>query len=128
MAQAVPPSTESQLIDRVLRPFQQFARSASSGGIVLLVCTAAALAWANSPWAESYGHLWERKVTLGTPGFGLTMSLHHWINDGLMAVFFFVVRPLDAMMARRRAPVEEGMPDEERRHQELLAALEGLRR
>jgi large conductance mechanosensitive channel len=44
------------------------------------------------------------------------------------AVFFFVVRPLDAMLARRRAPVEEGMPDEERRHQELLAALEGLRR
>jgi Na+:H+ antiporter, NhaA family len=91
VVQAVPPSAESQLIDRVLRPFQQFARSASSGGIVLLVCTAAALVWANSPWAESYGHVWERKVTLGTPGFGLTLSLHHWINDGLMAVFFFVV-------------------------------------
>jgi large conductance mechanosensitive channel len=44
------------------------------------------------------------------------------------AVFFFVVKPIDALMARRRGPVEEGMPDEERRHQELLAALEGLRR
>ena len=39
------------------------------------------------------------------------------------AVFFFVVKPVQAMMARGRAPVEEGMPDEERRHQELLAAL-----
>jgi large conductance mechanosensitive channel len=39
------------------------------------------------------------------------------------AVFFFVVRPLNALMARLRSPVEEGMPDEERRHQELLAAL-----
>jgi NhaA family Na+:H+ antiporter len=87
----VQPPSEPPLIDRVLRPFQQFAHSASAGGIVLLVCTAAALAWANSPWAESYGQLWERKVAIGTPGFGLTMSLHHWINDGLMAVFFFMV-------------------------------------
>jgi large conductance mechanosensitive channel len=44
------------------------------------------------------------------------------------AVFFFVVRPIDALLARLRSPVEEGMPDEERRHRELLAALEGLRR
>ena len=45
------------------------------------------------------------------------------------AVFFFVVKPVQAMLARGRGePVEEGMPDEERRHQELLAALEGLRR
>ncbi|MGE5689846.1 MAG: large conductance mechanosensitive channel protein MscL [Pseudomonadota bacterium] len=45
------------------------------------------------------------------------------------AVFFFVVKPIDAMMARRRRePVEEGMPDEERRHQELLAALERIGR
>ena len=44
------------------------------------------------------------------------------------AVFFFVVKPVQAMLARLRPPVEEGMPDEERRHQELIAALEGLRR
>ena len=43
------------------------------------------------------------------------------------AVFFFVVKPVNAMLARRAAPVEEGMPDEERRHQELLAALGDLR-
>jgi large conductance mechanosensitive channel len=42
------------------------------------------------------------------------------------AVFFFVVKPVNAMLARRRGPVEEGMPDEERRHQELLAALGNL--
>jgi len=75
----------------VLRPFQQFAQTESSGGIVLMVCTALALAWANSPWSESYFHLWERTLTIGTEGFGLTETLHHWINDGLMAVFFFVV-------------------------------------
>jgi large conductance mechanosensitive channel len=43
------------------------------------------------------------------------------------AVFFCVVKPLNALMARRRSPVEEGMPDEERRHQELLAALGRIR-
>ncbi len=41
------------------------------------------------------------------------------------AVFFFVVKPVDALLKRYRAPAEEGMPDEERRHQELLAALRG---
>ena len=44
------------------------------------------------------------------------------------AVFFFIVRPLNALMTRFRSPVEEGMPDEERRHQELLAALGRLSR
>ena len=43
------------------------------------------------------------------------------------AVFFFIVRPVNALLARMRGPVEEGMPDEERRHQELLAALGQVR-
>ena len=81
----------SGIVRRVLNTFQQFAHQQSSGGLVLLACTALALAWANSPWAASYVHLWETPVTVGAPGFGLTESLHHWINDGLMAVFFFLV-------------------------------------
>ena len=86
-----PPRVSTPFIERVLRPFQRFARTESSGGIVLLACTALALGWANSPWAESYHHLWETPFTIGFPGRGLTLSLHHWINDGLMAVFFFLV-------------------------------------
>lgn len=78
-------------IERVLRPFQQFLHAESSSGILLLVCTAVALAWANSGWAHGYAHLWEQELTIGAPGFGLTMSLHEWINDGLMVVFFFFV-------------------------------------
>ncbi|MDQ3520142.1 MAG: Na+/H+ antiporter NhaA [Gemmatimonadota bacterium] len=81
------------LIERVKRPFQRFAKTESSGGIVLLVCTVLALGWANSPWAESYHQLWEITFTIGVPGRGLTLSLHHWINDGLMAVFFLLVGP-----------------------------------
>ena len=79
------------LAERALRPFQRFVHDSAAGGIVLLACTVIALLWANSPWADSYTHLWEVPLTIGTPGAGLTLSLHHWINDGLMAVFFFVV-------------------------------------
>lgn len=76
---------------RLLLPFEEFFRHQASGGIVLMLATLLALALANSPWAESYHHFWEIEFTIGISGFGLTQSLHHWINDGLMAVFFFVV-------------------------------------
>ena len=86
-AHSSPPSP----IGRVLGPFQRFVRTESAGGVVLLVCTAIALAWSNSPLGDSYFHLWETPLTIGVGGAALTMSLHHWINDGLMAVFFFLV-------------------------------------
>src|SRR3712207_7649588 len=50
-----------------------------------------ALAWANSPWGDAYFHLWERSLTVGFEGLALTKTGHHWINDGLMVVFFFLV-------------------------------------
>ena len=87
-----PPSPSSPpLIERALRPFQEFAHRESSSGLLLLGCTGVALAWANSPFAESYSHLWEVPITVGVGRFAIRESLHHWINDGLMAVFFFVV-------------------------------------
>lgn len=86
-----PEETPEPLVERVLAPFQRFTHSQASGGLVLLFNALLALAWANSPWGESYHHLWELELTIGVPGFGLTETLHHWINDGLMAVFFFVV-------------------------------------
>jgi Na+:H+ antiporter, NhaA family len=79
------------IVDRVLAPFQQFFRTGSAGGIVLLACTALALGWANSPWSESYFHLWEQNFTIGFEQVAMRQSLHHWINDGLMVVFFFLV-------------------------------------
>ena len=78
-------------IERVARPFQEFSESEAAGGVLLLSATVLALAWANSPWSESYSQLWEHKFTIGFEGFALSKSILHWINDGLMAVFFFVV-------------------------------------
>lgn len=73
------------------RPFQKFAAQETSGGILLLVCAIAALVWANSPWIGSYVLLWHTPLTLRLGPFVLSHDLRFWVNDGLMAIFFFVV-------------------------------------
>jgi len=78
-------------IEKILRPFQVFLHAEASGGILLLICTVIALVWANTPFAESYFHLWHTNISIQIGDFVLSHSLHHWINDGLMAIFFFVV-------------------------------------
>jgi NhaA family Na+:H+ antiporter len=78
-------------IDRILSPFQEFFQQKASSGILLIAATLISLIWANSPWAESYVHLWETQITFSAGAFNLSKDLVHWINDGLMAVFFFVV-------------------------------------
>ncbi|MBI3965487.1 MAG: Na+/H+ antiporter NhaA [Chloroflexi bacterium] len=82
---------EPPVVERMMRPFQEFAHVEASGGLVLMALTVVALLWANSPWSRSYDALWHTYVSAGASGFGLSMSLLHWINDGLMAIFFFVV-------------------------------------
>ena len=77
-------------IERLTRPFQEFSENEAAGGALLLAAAVLALVWANSPWAESYFALWEYRFTVGFEGFALSMSILHWINDGLMAVFFLL--------------------------------------
>jgi NhaA family Na+:H+ antiporter len=71
--------------------FQRFFRTETVGGLILLAFGLAALAIANSPFAKVYDHLWEIPLTLGIVDHQLSLSLHGWINDGLMAVFFLLV-------------------------------------
>jgi NhaA family Na+:H+ antiporter len=80
-----------QPLIRVSEAFQEFAERGVLGGILLLACTAIALAWANSPYRDSYFHLWETQLSFGLAAAPVTASLHHWINDGLMAIFFLLV-------------------------------------
>ena len=77
--------------ERVLSPFEEFIRSQTSGGLLLFAATVAALVLANSSLAEAYWQLVRLPVSIGIGSWRLEMSLHHWINDGLMAFFFFVV-------------------------------------
>ena len=78
-------------IQRVLSPFARFFRLESAGGIVLITCALIAVGWANSPWAATYHHLWETELGFSLGPWEISHSVHHWINDGLMAVFFFLV-------------------------------------
>ena len=63
-----------------------------SGSALLLVAVAVfALLWANSPWSESYTELWHAHAVIGIGDFSIDMSLHHWVNDGFMVIFFFLI-------------------------------------
>lgn len=76
---------------RLIRPFEDFFRHEAAGGILLVFFAAIALAWANSPMAVQYEQILHYPVKVGYGELALTKSLLHWINDGLMAIFFFVV-------------------------------------
>lgn len=78
-------------IEQVLIPFNKFFKIEASGGIVLLACTLVALFLANSPFADAYNNFWQAKFTLGFGAEPLSKPLLLWVNDGLMAIFFFLV-------------------------------------
>src|SRR6184192_4484030 len=71
--------------------FQRFFRTETLGGLVLLAFGLAALFIANSPLAEPYNHLWEIPSMVKISDHQLSLTLHGWINDGLMAMFFLLV-------------------------------------
>ena len=76
---------------RILEPFQRFAGSEAASGVVLLASTACALAWANSPWQPAYVSLLHHALPLGSGPIRLDLTVHQWINDCLMALFFLLV-------------------------------------
>ena len=81
----------SEKIDRFLQPLNHFIAHESSAGLLLFVSALLAVVWANSPFSATYFHLWEHEFAVRLAGYTVAKSFHHWINDGLMAMFFFVV-------------------------------------
>jgi len=77
--------------DMILTPFEEFIHRETTSGLLLMGTAVLALVLANGPLASAYEHLIHTFVSLGFGNWTLGMSLHHWINDGLMALFFFVV-------------------------------------
>src|SRR4051794_1396423 len=63
----------------------------AGGSALLLVATVLALAWANSPWSDSYASFWSTRATIGIGDLELSLDLRHWVNDAAMALFFLVV-------------------------------------
>lgn len=79
-------------IDKVFYPVQKFIQQEKAGGIVLGISVIIAMFLANSAWSDAYFHFFEHKLGFEFDGKSyLTYNIHHWINDGLMAIFFFVV-------------------------------------
>lgn len=96
----VPARTEGELATRaeksaavrdVLLPAQRVIHSLAASGLVLLVAAVVALIWANSGWGEHYFRFWDTPASVQAGTFTLKMTLRHWVNDGLMALFFFSI-------------------------------------
>jgi len=77
--------------DQVLTPLDEFIHRQTTSGLMLMLCAVIALVIANSPWAVSYQHLIHTPLSVGAGDWVLEKSMQHWINDGLMALFFFIV-------------------------------------
>jgi NhaA family Na+:H+ antiporter len=83
--------SDRRLARFLARPVVRFLQVEAAGGLLLLAATVIALLWANSPWSGSYDAFWHTAIRVEVGSFHIEEDLAHWVNDGLMAVFFFVI-------------------------------------
>lgn len=107
--------------ERAFASLDRFLHIEAVSGIALLVAAAIALIWANSPFAESYNHLWHTPLSFGLGPFQFSQPLHFWINDGLMTFFFLVVG-----MEIRREIHEGSLSNIRQAMLPIIAALGGV--
>jgi len=108
-------------VRRWTRPFVRFLQIESASGVVLLICTIVALGLANSPWAEAVAAFWKTHLSIRVGPWELDESLLHWVNDGLMTIFFFVVGleiKREIVAGELRDPRKAALP--------IMAALGGM--
>ena len=79
------------MIQQITKPFREFFKLEASSGIMLLIAAILALIISNGSYSDEYFSILKKYITLGTDSFGLKLSVLHWINDVLMAIFFFFV-------------------------------------
>lgn len=83
--------SERPLPRRVLQPLQSFLAEEATSGLLLLAAALVALVWVNSPWGDTYERLWHVELGLRVGDLRIVEDLRHWVNDGLMTLFFLVV-------------------------------------
>ncbi len=110
-----------QLIGQLSSPLRRFLRTESGSAVLLLAATLGALAWANSPWSGGYEALWETEASVRVGAVELGMDLEHWINDGLMALFFLAI----GLEVRRDLSIGE-LTDRRRVILPLAAGMAGM--
>lgn len=106
---------------QLVGPVQKFLHVEAASGIILLVMAVIAFVWANSPWASAYEHLLHTPISLGVGDYSFTQTVHFWINDILMVVFFFVVG-----LEVRRESFEGELSTPRRAALPVAAALGGM--
>ena len=115
------PEVAPKPVDRLLGPLQRFLRLEAASGLLLLSAAALAFAWANSPWAASYEALWSTPLGARVGPFEIQKPFLLWVNDGLMAIFFFVV----GLEIKRELTAGE-LRDPRRAALPLLSAVGGM--
>ncbi|MCD4524102.1 Na+/H+ antiporter NhaA [Nocardioides sp. cx-173] len=123
MAASQTPCSDGDLEEerQVAHPLRAFIRTESGSAGILVVAALVALVWANSPWSGSYEALWHKTVSVAFGSSGISMDLHHWVNDGLMVVFFFVI----GLEVRRELSLGE-LTDRRRVTVPLVAGVIGM--
>ena len=116
-----PRSPRTALAAQLSTPLRQFVATESGSAGVLLLASAVGLIWANSPWSGAYEDLWGTMIGVRVGDAALTMDLRHWVDDGLMALFFFVI----GLEVRRELSVGE-LTDRTRVRLPLLAGAAGM--
>jgi hypothetical protein len=106
---------------RTSRPLQEFLHTEAGGAVLLLAATVVALVWANSPLSGAYDDLWGTKLTITLGGGEISEDLRHWVNDGLMVFFFYVV----GLEIRREFAMGE-LTDKREAAVPAVAALAGM--
>jgi Na+/H+ antiporter NhaA len=102
-------------------PVRRFLSTEAGGAIVMLVAAIAALVWANSPWPHSYESVWTTRLVVRIGTAGIAIDLRHWINEGLMALFFLVV----GLEAKRQLDLGE-LRERRRLTVPVVAAITGV--
>ncbi|MFK5635413.1 MULTISPECIES: Na+/H+ antiporter NhaA [unclassified Ornithinimicrobium] len=115
------PAPRRALLGQLSDPLRSFLSTEAGGATLLLLATLVALVWANSPWSGAYEALWDTRAGVVVGDVDLVMDLQHWVNDGLMALFFFVI----GLEVRREFSVGE-LTDRRRATIPLLAGVGGM--
>jgi Na+/H+ antiporter NhaA len=120
-AGAVPYTGRTAWARNLAAPVRNFLSTETGGAIVMLAAAVAALLWANSPWPHSYESVWTTRLAIRIGGEGISADLRHWVNEGLMTLFFLVV----GLEAKRQLDLGE-LRERRRVTVPVLAALGGI--
>jgi NhaA family Na+:H+ antiporter len=118
---AADPKPKQGALGALVEPLREFLRLESAGGIALMVATGVAMVVANSPLADAYARLLDHRLGIGVGPVALAKTVSHWINDGLMAVFFFLVG-----LELKREAVEGHLSSLRRAALPAIAAVGGM--